>query len=227
MKRLLATLALVFAILLILVADADAGCCGGRGRQRNGFFSRFRDRRNNDQSASYSYSQASYSYSSGNCPCGPNCPCPQQPAAKPEAAPAPTVKPMAGKSEVTWLPTYADAYETAKRDCKPLVVYFTTTNCVPCQLLEIYTFAHPAVQSVLRQSACVKINAESRPDLVEQFRVTNYPNVGVFRPDGKLIAYFSGPVYPPEKFAAAVAAALSSVDTPKPGASLALDGDVD
>jgi len=81
-------------------------------------------------------------------------------------------------------PLFTEALDRAMREDKPLVLDFMASWCLPCQRMEMETFADPDVAKLLEQVVFVKVDTDDHPDLAEHFGVAGLPDIRFLIRDG-------------------------------------------
>jgi thioredoxin-related protein len=95
----------------------------------------------------------------------------------------------------------------AKKEKKILLVDFYATWCGPCKLMDRTTWKDPKVQEWIRKNAvAVKVQGDKQREISSKYRVTGFPTVIFFKPDGVEAGRVSG-YRPPEDFLLAAQAA--------------------
>ena len=106
--------------------------------------------------------------------------------------------PSARGQGVTWLTNYSAARREASEKGRPLVIDFSTDNCVYCRQLESVTFRDPAVVKVVGDrfvAVHLHVNAESDREtmtVVRALAVEGYPTLVFADPGGKVLARQDG-----------------------------------
>lgn len=72
---------------------------------------------------------------------------------------------------------YHRGYELAKRQHKPMLVFFTAQWCTYCHQMEADAFVQEAVVNLSRQFVCVLVDADAEPDICRNFRIKGYPTI--------------------------------------------------
>ena len=92
--------------------------------------------------------------------------------------------------DLHWFSDADKAWIAAKEQKRPLLLYFTSSNCQFCNEMRTKTFADPDVVDEIRRcfvAATVKGESEEDQKLAETFEVTVYPVVVIVSPDKKKI----------------------------------------
>ena len=99
------------------------------------------------------------------------------------------------KPVIHWQHNYAHALEEAKRQNKPVLVFFTTTPCIWCERLLAEMADKETVQHINSEWIAVKVNIKHSPnyeDLARSAGVKSFPTVILAAPDTKLLATQEG-----------------------------------
>ncbi|MEM6363681.1 MAG: DUF255 domain-containing protein [Planctomycetota bacterium] len=95
-------------------------------------------------------------------------------------------------AEIAWETDLQAAHATAMSQSKPLLLHFTSDNCVWCDRLEAGAFQSPEVQQAIAEDFIpVKIHASvpGASDLAKMFKVTGFPYDVVVWPTGQTLSY--------------------------------------
>ncbi|MDR3111039.1 MAG: thioredoxin family protein [Planctomycetaceae bacterium] len=93
---------------------------------------------------------------------------------------------------VTFHDDYKSARRIARETSKPLMLFFTTSDCVFSEKMVEGTFRDPDVVEISDRFTCVKIYAETNEDLCKEFRIKGYPTIQFMSPQGVLLKRLSG-----------------------------------
>ncbi len=123
------------------------------------------------------------------------------------AAPA-LAAPGLPSTNVAWVPAAADAdvdraFVRARGEGKPVLLYWGATWCPPCNQLKATLFNRQDFASQARQFVAVHVDGD-RPGaqkLGQRFKVSGYPTVVLFTPDGREITRLPGEVEPEQVLA--------------------------
>jgi thioredoxin-related protein len=85
------------------------------------------------------------------------------------------------------------ALKKAKKEDKPVVLYFFTAYCSYCQAMDKEVLAEKEVSTILKKNAVyLRINVEKREDLARFYGVRGYPTTTFLEPNGQRIAQIPG-----------------------------------
>ena len=94
---------------------------------------------------------------------------------------------------VAWLGDYNAARREAHDKNLPLVIDFSTQNCVWCRKLEATTFRDPAVVKVLSERfIALHVDGEKDAVLAKNLNIKGYPTLIFADPDGNVLARQDG-----------------------------------
>lgn len=104
-----------------------------------------------------------------------------------------TTTPAIQDGGLSWRNDFGAAVQAAKQSKKPVLVYFTTTWCGYCRIMEKETFPDKAVGIQSAKYIPVKLDAEKEgKELAKRFGVASFPNFLFLDGQEKLIAQFEG-----------------------------------
>lgn len=93
--------------------------------------------------------------------------------------------------------TLEQAWESAVANKKPLLVMFTSDNCVYCQKMLTKTYGHPAIKQMLvGQTESVLAHANDYGELVKRLGIRGFPTTLVISPQGEVLDVMEGFVEP-------------------------------
>ena len=95
---------------------------------------------------------------------------------------------------IHWHEDLRTAHAVAQKENKPLLLHFTTDNCVWCDRLEAGAFASAEVQSAVADGYVpVKIHAGRQPQLAKMFKVTRFPTDVIVTTTGEALVHRTSP----------------------------------
>jgi protein disulfide-isomerase len=106
----------------------------------------------------------------------------QRPPARQEAPGSPVTRVARGKLE--FIQGYADGYQQARQEGRPMLVFFTASWCHFCRQMEAGTFNDSQVAGLSRQFICILVDADLEPDVCQEFRIRGYPAIQFLTPQG-------------------------------------------
>jgi thiol:disulfide interchange protein len=107
---------------------------------------------------------------------------PQQSPSGQQARGSPVAKVTRGKLE--FVEGYADGYQQARREGRPMLVFFTASWCHFCQQMEAEAFNDVQVAALSRQFTCILVDADREPSVCQEFRIRGYPAIQFLTPQG-------------------------------------------
>lgn len=108
------------------------------------------------------------------------------PGPNPAASDAPTASPPPERHDgsVPFVHGYAQGFQRAQKEGKPMLVFFTAGWCNFCQQMSAETFTNDQVVTWSDRFVCILVDADDEPDICRQFRVKGYPTVQFLSPQG-------------------------------------------
>jgi YHS domain-containing protein/thiol-disulfide isomerase/thioredoxin len=105
----------------------------------------------------------------------------------------------------TWRHDFDGAESEAKQNSLPMLVHFHASWCGPCQEMEHTVLRDPVLLRKLRTGfVAVKVNSDTRPDLVKRFHIEKLPTDLFLDPRGYVLSRSSG-IHDRESYLALVA----------------------
>ena len=99
----------------------------------------------------------------------------------------------AAAQQVEWRQDYAKARAEARTSGRPLVLDFSTEQCMWCRKLEATTFRDPAVAALLaRDFVPLHVDALRQPALARALKIDRYPTLLFAAPDGTILGRHVG-----------------------------------
>jgi thioredoxin-like negative regulator of GroEL len=88
---------------------------------------------------------------------------------------------------------YTAARKEAAEKNRPLLLEFTTENCLWCKKLENTTFRDPRLVNWLNERTVVlRLDAEQEPKIAQALKVSNYPTMIFAAPNGTILSIIEG-----------------------------------
>ena len=85
------------------------------------------------------------------------------------------------------------ALKRAKKEDKPVVLYFFTSYCSYCQAMDKEVLAEKDISMILKKNAVyLRVDVEKREDLARFYGVRGYPTTTLLEPNGQRIAQIPG-----------------------------------
>jgi thiol:disulfide interchange protein len=97
-----------------------------------------------------------------------------------------------GKDRIPWQADVLAAQEEARRDGKPVLVYFTPAWCGPCQRMKGATWSDAGVDAKLRGYVPVKIDVDADSATAMRFGIEAMPTFVVLDKEGSEVKRASG-----------------------------------
>ena len=92
-------------------------------------------------------------------------------------------------------------WQVAKRRQQPMLVMFTSNNCMYCEKMLAETYGHPAIERMLQASTqTVLAHADDYEGLVKKLGIRGYPSSVLVSPKGDVLDLVEG-FLPPKEFA--------------------------
>lgn len=102
---------------------------------------------------------------------------------------------------IDWVKDYNAGLETAKKEGKPVMVFFTAPWCGYCVRLIKEVFSHDMVAKASKNLVNVWVNIDRKKNIANAYGVRGVPQVYFLDPDGKVIMLYQMP-RTPENFKA-------------------------
>jgi thioredoxin-related protein len=110
----------------------------------------------------------------------------------------PPLRPAVCKSneKIAWL-DYNQALIQARRENKPIVVYFYKPHCRVCDMLKQNGFEQPDLACYVNQNLiAAAVNGDTEAELRDEYNITAAPTVWLLTPKADGIDYFIGYIGP-------------------------------
>jgi thioredoxin-related protein len=102
-------------------------------------------------------------------------------------------EPAKAGAGLKWTNDLAIAWQAAREQQRPLLLFVTMEGCVHCQKMKQTTLRDEDVQSDLRTRFIpVALNAKDEPELVKVLRLRLFPAMVVIQPDGDVLESING-----------------------------------
>lgn len=129
----------------------------------------------------------------------------------PVARRAPARRPAAKQPGLFTETSIEKAWQQATVRQRPMLVMFTSNNCMYCKKMLKETYSHPAIRRMLAANTeTVLAHAKDYPALVKRLGITGFPTSLLISPQGKVLTAIPGFV-PPQDFAQQVTPALQAL----------------
>lgn len=103
--------------------------------------------------------------------------------------------------EIRWHPWGREAFRTAQREGKPVLLALTTWWCDECHRMDETTYSDPQViDRVNTGYVAVRVDADRRPDVFDRYTLGGWPTTALLASTGELLT--SGGFIPPAEMAA-------------------------
>lgn len=86
--------------------------------------------------------------------------------------------------DVEFVRRYDQGYERAKREGKPMLVFFAAEWCNFCRQMTAEAFADADVVRWCENFVCIRVDADRDSEVCREFRVRGYPTVQFLSPRG-------------------------------------------
>jgi protein disulfide-isomerase len=97
----------------------------------------------------------------------------------------------------SWKTDAEQAWQSAQREQRPMLLFISSQNCLYCRKMEHETFSNQAVAAAIRANFVpVSVLAEQNPALVSKFRVRSFPTTVIISPKNGVVDYMVGYVGP-------------------------------
>lgn len=113
-------------------------------------------------------------------------------------------------SQIQFVRGYDEGLDEARRQSKPMLVFFTARWCTFCHQMCDESFSHAQVVNLAREFVCVLVDADTERNICREFGVRGYPTVQFVSPRGVPLNRVIGKK-PPHELVIAMQAALQAV----------------
>lgn len=118
------------------------------------------------------------------CDAGATTPPVETGAVKTSAPVAPPATQHVARGAISFVDGYQRGCEVARRERKPMLLFFTATWCQYCHQMANEAFNQTQVTNLSQRFVCVLIDADAEPQVCQNFQVRGYPTVQFLSPDG-------------------------------------------
>jgi len=102
-------------------------------------------------------------------------------------------EPTRSLSQVNWDRDVREAWQEARQNDRPLLVYVTMDSCIYCEKMKKTTLQDRRVLSDLQTYFTpVSLNVKEAPDLVQLLMIKSFPSTVVIQTDGDVIESIAG-----------------------------------
>jgi thiol:disulfide interchange protein len=99
----------------------------------------------------------------------------------PAGAPA---APHVARGAISFVDGYQRGCEVARRERKPMLLFFTASWCQYCHQMANEAFNQTQVTNLSQRFVCVLVDADAEPQVCQNYQVRGYPTVQFLSPDG-------------------------------------------
>jgi len=89
-----------------------------------------------------------------------------------------------GHGALRFVEGYVRGYEQARREGKPMLVFFTVEGCGYCEETVREASADEDVVRLSGKFVCILVDADLEPEICRDFRVRGYPTIQFMSPQG-------------------------------------------
>lgn len=93
---------------------------------------------------------------------------------------------------IRFLADYRQGVETARRESKPVLLFFSLQDCKNSQRMRETTFCDTEIKRLADRFVCVSIDGAADADLCESFKVKNFPTTLILSTQGTEMQRLSG-----------------------------------
>jgi thioredoxin-like negative regulator of GroEL len=92
--------------------------------------------------------------------------------------------PHVARGAISFVDGYQRGCEVARRERKPMLLFFTASWCQYCHQMANEAFNQTQVTNLSQRFVCVLIDADAEPQVCQHFQVRGYPTVQFLSPEG-------------------------------------------
>jgi thiol:disulfide interchange protein len=100
------------------------------------------------------------------------------------ASTAQSAQPRIERGRLRFVPGFEQGLQQARREGKPVLLFFTAPWCGFCHQMAQEAFTHDQVVRLSEQFVCVLVDADQQPEVCREFRVRGYPTIQFLSPRG-------------------------------------------
>ncbi len=100
--------------------------------------------------------------------------------------------------EPAWAKNLDQAYQSAKKQDRSMVIFIASSRCYYCDQMKEKTLTDPTVKTTLNGFVPVVVQASEYPKLLQKLGVRRYPTTLVVSPEAKIQDVIDGYVKPRE-----------------------------
>ncbi len=98
----------------------------------------------------------------------------------------------ANAASIKWNNNVRQAWDTAKSQRQPLLIYLHSEGCIYCRKLERETFQDANLAADLQRFVAASVTAEDEPRLVKFLKVRGFPTIVLVRQNGEVVDVITG-----------------------------------
>jgi thiol:disulfide interchange protein len=114
------------------------------------------------------------------------------------------------RGRLRFIEGYEQGYVEAKRQGKPVLLFFTAEWCHYCHQMADEAFTNEQVVNLSERFVCVLVDADASRDVCRQFHVSRFPTLQFVSPQGVVLNRLEGKV-PGHQVTMAMQAALQTM----------------
>lgn len=99
---------------------------------------------------------------------------------------------QAQANSITWRSSLDSALQEARKTKRPLLVYFSTVWCGPCQIMKRTTFKDANVIRESKRWVMVSIDGDKQPKVATKYKIDGYPTMLILKPNGTIVSRAGG-----------------------------------
>ncbi|MBI4398418.1 MAG: thioredoxin domain-containing protein [Candidatus Omnitrophica bacterium] len=100
----------------------------------------------------------------------------------------PPAIPQTTSQGIQWFEWGENAFEYAKKENKPILLYLTSSWCHWCYVMDVETFKDPDIIFWIRESLVpIRVNTDLRPDIHARYNMGGWPSTLFLTPEGNVV----------------------------------------